>query len=117
MNKDEGNDIKTIACYNCNIPEDSATMNTRSDSTLGIVKAFFVGLNFEGYDFFSVICFKCKHLTRIAVHPKNPNFYRYVDINEITKTDIVEAITSARGLQQNDLLKRLESTFNYPENF
>ena len=117
MNKDEGNDIKTIACYNCNIPEDSATMNTRSDSTLGIVKSFFVGLNFEGYDFFSVICFKCKHLTRIAVHPKNPNFYRYVDINEITKTDIVEAVTSAGGLQQNDLKKRLETTFNYPENF
>ena len=113
MSKDDGHDIKTISCYNCKIPEISEIMNSRADSTLGIVKAFFVGLNFEGYDFFSIICFKCKHLTRIAVHPKNPNFYKYVDIKEITKNDIIEAITSARGLQQNDLLKRLETTFDY----
>ena len=112
MSKDEGHDIKTISCYNCNIPEDSETMNSRADSTLGITKSFSGPLNFQGYDFFSVICFKCKHLTLIAIDPKNPNFYKYVDINKITKTDVVAAITSARGLGQDDLKKRLETTFD-----
>ena len=112
MSKDDGHDIKTISCYNCKIPEISETMNSRADSTLGIVKSYFGPLNFQGYEFFSVICFKCKHLTLIAIDPKNPSFYKYVEINKITKTDVVAAITSAGALGQNELKKRLETTFD-----
>ena len=109
MSKNEEHDIKTISCYNCNIPEDAETINSRKDSTLVIVKSHSGPLNFQGFEFYSVICFKCKNLTLIAIDPKNPNFYRYVEINKVTESDISVAIMTANALGEDDLKKKLET--------
>ena len=110
MNKHEEHDAKNISCYKCNIPEDSATLNYRKDSTLVVVRSILEPpFNFQGYEFCSVICFNCKNLTLIAIDPKKPNFYRYVEINKATEADIHIAKVTVNELGENEVTKKLDS--------
>ena len=111
--KNEENDIKTLLCPNCNIPEDTATANSREDSTLIIVKSHSIPINFQGFVFYSVICFKCKNLTLIAIDPNNQNYYRYVETNKATEGAISVAKNTAEVLKIEGVSKKLESFFKW----
>jgi hypothetical protein len=111
MSNNTEQDLKVMYCPNCNIPEDTATINTRKNSTMVIVKSHAGPMNFQGFQFYSVICFKCKNLTLIAIDPKNENYFRYVETNKVTETDITVASMSARALNQPEVCKRLETFF------
>ena len=58
MNKSQQHDIKNLFCPKCNILEDTATVNTRESSSLVIVKSHSGPINFQGYEFYSIICIK-----------------------------------------------------------
>ncbi len=112
MNKNEQYDIKNLFCPKCNILEDTATVNTRESSTLVIVKSHSGPLNFQGYEFYSIICFKCKNITLIAIDPKNEKFFRFVEINKATELDISTAKMTTRALGDTKTNERLDKFFD-----
>ena len=112
MNKNEQYDIKNLFCPKCNILEDTATVNTRESSTLVIVKSNSGPLNFQGYEFYSIICFKCKNITLIAIDPKNEKFFRFVEINKATELDISTAKMTTRALGDTKTNERLDKFFD-----
>ena len=112
MNKNEQYDIKNLFCPKCNILEDTATVNTRESSTLVIVKSHSGPLNFQGYEFYSIICFKCKNITLIAIDPKNEKFFRFVEINKATELDISTAKMITRALGDTKTNERLDKFFD-----
>ena len=112
MNKNEQYNIKNLFCPKCNILEDTATVNTRESSTLVIVKSHSGPLNFQGYEFYSIICFKCKNITLIAIDPKNEKFFRFVEINKATELDISTAKMTTRALGDTKTNERLDKFFD-----
>ncbi len=112
MNKNEQYNIKNLFCPKCNILEDTATVNTRESSTLVIVKSNSGPLNFQGYEFYSIICFKCKNITLIAIDPKNEKFFRFVEINKATELDISTAKMITRALGDTKTNERLDKFFD-----
>ena len=112
MNKNEQYNIKNLFCPKCNILEDTATVNTRESSTLVIVKSNSGPLNFQGYEFYSIICFKCKNITLIAIDPKNEKFFRFVEINKATELDISTAKMTTRALGDTKTNERLDKFFD-----
>ena len=112
MNKNEQYNIKNLFCPKCNILEDTATVNTRESSTLVIVKSNSGPLNFQGYEFYSIICFKCKNITLIAIDPKNEKFFRFVEINKATELDISTAKMTSRALGDTKTNERLDKFFD-----
>ena len=109
----EEKDIKTLLCPICNIPEDTATTNSREDSTLIYVKSFYEPINFQGLEFYQVFCFKCKNITLISLDPKNSNFYRHVETEKATDSDISRAKNTADVLKIEGVSKKLESFFKW----
>lgn len=112
MIKNEQYNIKNLFCPKCNILEDTATVNTRESSTLVIVKSNSGPLNFQGYEFYSIICFKCKNITLIAIDPKNEKFFRFVEINKATELDISTAKMTTRALGDTKTNERLDKFFD-----
>ena len=111
MSKNEQHDIKNLFCPKCNILEDTATANTRESSTLVIVKSHSGPLNFQGFEFYSIICFKCKNITLIAIDPKNETYFRFVETNKATELDISTAKMTARALGDSKVNERLDIFF------
>ena len=101
-------DLKNIICPNCKIPEDSETINKRENSTMMLFQQQFKPLDLEGYDFYSIICFKCEDLTVIAVHPSNKKFYQYVETRKIIEADITEAKIVTRVFKVENLDQKLD---------
>jgi len=111
MSKNEQHDIKNLFCPKCNILEDTATANTRESSTLVIVKSHSGPLNFQEFEFYSIICFKCKNITLIAIDPKNETYFRFVETNKATELDISTAKMTARALGDSKVNERLDNFF------
>ena len=109
MNKENEQDLKTLLCPNCRIPEDTATANSRVDSTLVYVKSLYIPINLQNLIFYKVICFKCKNITLISIDPKNQGFYRYVETEKVTELDISTTKRIAETLKIEGVSKRLDS--------
>ena len=57
MNKENEQDLKTLLCPICKIPEDTATTNSREDSTLVFVKSLYTPINLQDLIFYKIIYF------------------------------------------------------------
>ena len=109
MNKENEQDLKTLLCPICKIPEDTATTNSREDSTLVFVKSLYTPINLQDLIFYKIICFKCKNITLISIDPKNQGLYRYVETEKATELDIRTTKRVAESLKIEDVSKKLDS--------